>query len=139
METNMLIGILIGSGTVALLAFFAYRVKASFDRVTQNNEELNTRVFKSINDIHQSIDEVYRSIDSRFDEVSQSIDSRFDEVYQSVDSRFDEVYRQFDEVVTEMDSRFGEVYRLIDSRFDKTEARLKTELLANQLESQLTS
>jgi len=106
METNMLIGILIGSGTVALLAFFAYRVKASFDRVTRNNEELNTRVFKSINDIHQSIDEVYRSIDSRFDEVHQS---------------------------------FDEVYRSIDSRFDKTEARLKTELSANQLESQLTS
>jgi uncharacterized damage-inducible protein DinB len=117
METNMLIGILIGSGTVALLAFFAYRVKASFDRVTRNNEELNTRVFKSINDIHQSIDEVYRSIDSRFDEASQSIDSRFDEVHQS----------------------FDEVYRSIDSRFDKTEARLKTELSANQLESQLTS
>jgi hypothetical protein len=99
METNMLIGILIGSGTVALLAFFAYRVKASFDRVTRNNEELNTRIFNNIHDIHQLLDEVYKSMDSRIDEV----------------------------------------YRSIDSRFDKTEARLKTELSANQLESQLTS
>jgi len=117
METNMLIGILIGSGTVALLAFFAYRVKASFDRVTRNNENLDTAVFKSIDEIHQLFNEVYKSIDFRIDEVYQSTDQRFNEVHQS----------------------FDEVYRSIDSRFDKTEARLKTELSANQLESQLTS
>ena len=39
METNMLLGILIGGSTVALLAFFAYRVKVSFDRVTRNHED----------------------------------------------------------------------------------------------------
>jgi hypothetical protein len=47
METNMLIGILIGSSAVALLAFFAYRVKASFDRVNRNHEDLNSDVFSS--------------------------------------------------------------------------------------------
>jgi len=48
METNMLLGILIGSSTVALLAFFAYRVKVSFDRVTRNHEDLNTDITASV-------------------------------------------------------------------------------------------
>ena len=48
MEINMLLGILIGGSTVALLAFFAYRVKVSFDRVTRNHEDLNTDIYNSL-------------------------------------------------------------------------------------------
>jgi len=82
METNMLIGILIGSGTVALLAFFAYRVKVSFDRVNRNHEDLNTDVYSSLeqlkNQVDQMIDNVDRSLNDRVDDVCRTLDSRFD-------------------------------------------------------------
>jgi len=82
METNMLIGILIGSGTVALLAFFAYRVKVSFDRVNRNYEDLNTDVYSSLeqlkNQVDQMIDNVDRSLNDRVDDVCRTLDSRFD-------------------------------------------------------------
>ena len=82
METNMLIGILIGSGTVALLAFFAYRVKASFDRVNRNHEDLNSDVFSSLeqlkNQVDQMIDNIDRSLNDRIDDVHRTMDSRFD-------------------------------------------------------------
>lgn len=77
METNMLIGILIGSSAVALLAFFAYRVKASFDRVNKNHEDLNTDVFTSLErievNVDQRLDDIYRTIDSRFDKTEARI------------------------------------------------------------------
>ena len=82
METNMLIGILIGSGTVALLAFFAYRVKTSFDRVNRNHEDLNSDVFSSLeqlkNQVDQMIDNIDRSLNDRIDDVHRTMDSRFD-------------------------------------------------------------
>ena len=82
METNMLIGILIGSSAVALLAFFAYRVKVSFDRVNRNHEDLNTDVYSSLeqlkNQVDQMIDNVDRSLNDRVDDVCRTLDSRFD-------------------------------------------------------------
>ena len=82
METNMLLGILIGAGTVALLAFFAYRVKASFDRVNRNHEDLNSDVFSSLeqlkNQVDQMIDNIDRSLNDRIDDVHRTMDSRFD-------------------------------------------------------------
>jgi DNA relaxase NicK len=82
MEINMLIGILIGSSTVALLAFFAYRVKVSFDRVNRNHEDLNTDVYSSLeqlkNQVDQMIDNVDRSLNDRVDDVCRTLDSRFD-------------------------------------------------------------
>jgi len=82
METNMLLGILIGAGTVALLAFFAYRVKVSFDRVTRNHEDLNSDVFSSLeqlkNQVDQMIDNIDRSLNDRIDDVHRTMDSRFD-------------------------------------------------------------
>ena len=82
METNMLIGILIGSSAVALLAFFAYRVKASFDRVNRNHEDLNSDIYNSLdqlkNQVDQMIDNVDRSLNDRVDDVCRTLDSRFD-------------------------------------------------------------
>ncbi len=63
METNMLIGILIGSSAVALLAFFAYRVKASFDRVNRNHEDLNSDVFSSLEQLKNQVDQMIDNID----------------------------------------------------------------------------
>ena len=82
METNMLLGILIGGSAVALLAFFAYRVKASFDRVNRNHEDLNSDVFSSLeqlkNQVDQMIDNVDRSLNDRVDDIHRTMDSRFD-------------------------------------------------------------
>ena len=82
METNMLLGILIGGSTVALLAFFAYRVKVSFDRVTRNHEDLNTDIYSSLsqleNQVDQMIENVDRSLNDRVDDVHRTMDSRFD-------------------------------------------------------------
>ena len=82
METNMLLGILIGGSTVALLAFFAYRVKVSFDRVTRNHEDLNT-------DIHNSLDQFKSQVDQMENDVYRSINGQIDDVYRTLDSRFD--------------------------------------------------
>ena len=82
METNMLLGILIGGSTVALLAFFAYRVKVSFDRVTRNHEDLNT-------DIYSSLSQLESQIDQMIDNVDRSLNDRVDDVYRTLDSRFD--------------------------------------------------
>jgi hypothetical protein len=82
METNMLLGILIGGSTVALLAFFAYRVKVSFDRVTRNHEDLNT-------DIYSSLSQLEKQIDQMIDNVDRSLNDRVDDVYRTLDSRFD--------------------------------------------------
>ena len=82
METNMLLGILIGGSTVALLAFFAYRVKVSFDRVTRNHEDLNTDIYNSLDQFKSQVDQmendVYRSINGQIDDVYRTLDSRFD-------------------------------------------------------------
>ena len=82
METNMLLGILIGAGTVALLAFFAYRVKISFDRVTRNHEDLNS-------DIYSSLDQLKNQVDQMIDNVDRSLNERVDDVHRTIDSRFD--------------------------------------------------
>ncbi len=82
METNMLIGILIGSVTVALLAFFAYRVKVSFDRVTRNHEDLNTDVYSSLSQLETQVDQMIENVD-------RSLNERVDDVYRTLDSRFD--------------------------------------------------
>jgi len=82
METNMLLGILIGGSTVALLAFFAYRVKVSFDRVTRNHEDLNT-------DIYSSLDQLKNQVDQMIENVDRSLNDRVDDVYRTLDSRFD--------------------------------------------------
>jgi len=82
METNMLIGILIGSSTVALLAFFAYRVKVSFDRVTRNHEDLNTDVYSSLSQLEKQVDQLIENVD-------RSLNERVDDVYRTLDSRFD--------------------------------------------------
>ena len=82
METNMLLGILIGAGTVALLAFFAYRVKVSFDRVTRNHDDLNT-------DIYNSLDQLKSQVDQMIDNVDRSLTTQIDDVYRTLDSRFD--------------------------------------------------
>ncbi len=82
METNMLLGILIGAGTVALLAFFAYRVKVSFDRVTRNHEDLNS-------DIYSSLDQLKNQVDQMIDNVDRSLNERIDDVHRTIDSRFD--------------------------------------------------
>ena len=82
METNMLLGILIGSGTVALLAFFAYRVKVSFDRVTRNHEDLNTDVYSSLSQLEKQVDQMIENVD-------RSLNERVDDVYRTLDSRFD--------------------------------------------------
>ena len=82
METNMLLGILIGGSTVALLAFFAYRVKVSFDRVTRNHEDLNT-------DIYNSLSQLESQVDQMIDNVDRSLTTQIDDVYRTLDSRFD--------------------------------------------------
>ena len=82
METNMLLGILIGAGTVALLAFFAYRVKVSFDRVTRNHEDLNS-------DIYSSLDQLKNQVDQMIYNVDRSLNERVDDVHRTIDSRFD--------------------------------------------------
>jgi site-specific DNA-adenine methylase len=82
METNMLLGILIGGSTVALLAFFAYRVKVSFDRVTRNHDDLNT-------DIYNSLDQLKSQVDQMIDNVDRSLTTQIDDVYRTLDSRFD--------------------------------------------------
>ena len=82
METNMLIGILIGSSAVALLAFFAYRVKASFDRVNRNHDDLNS-------DIYNSLDQLKSQVDQMIDNVDRSLNTQIDDVYRTLDSRFD--------------------------------------------------
>ncbi len=82
METNMLIGILIGSSAVALLAFFAYRVKVSFDRVNRNHEDLNT-------DVYSSLEQLKNQVDQMIDNVDRSLNDRVDDVYRTLDSRFD--------------------------------------------------
>jgi|TARA_B100000085_G_C18492561_1_gene491899 hypothetical protein len=82
METNMLLGVLIGGSTVALLAFFAYRVKVSFDRVTRNHDDLNT-------DIYNSLDQLKSQVDQMIDNVDRSLTTQIDDVYRTLDSRFD--------------------------------------------------
>lgn len=82
METNMLLGILIGGSTVALLAFFAYRVKVSFDRVTRNHDDLNS-------DIYNSLDQLSTRVDQMIDNVDRSLNDRVDDVHRTIDSRFD--------------------------------------------------
>jgi DNA relaxase NicK len=82
METNMLIGILIGSSAVALLAFFAYRVKVSFDRVTRNHEDLNTDIYSSLSQLEKQVDQMINNVD-------RSLNDRVDDVYRTLDSRFD--------------------------------------------------
>ena len=82
METNMLLGILIGGSTVALLAFFAYRVKVSFDRVNRNHDDLNT-------DIYNSLDQLKSQVDQMIDNVDRSLNTQIDDVYRTLDSRFD--------------------------------------------------
>ena len=82
METNMLLGILIGAGTAALLAFFAYRVKVSFDRVTRNHEDLNTDVYSSLSQLEKQVDQMIENVD-------RSLNERVDDVYRTLDSRFD--------------------------------------------------
>ena len=82
METNMLLGVLIGGSTVALLAFFAYRVKVSFDRVTRNHEDLNT-------DIYSSLSQLEKQVDQMIDNVDRSLTTQIDDVYRTLDSRFD--------------------------------------------------
>lgn len=82
METNMLLGVLIGGSTVALLAFFAYRVKVSFDRVNRNHEDLNTDIYSSLTQLEQRIDQMIdnidRSLNDNIDDVRRTMDSRFD-------------------------------------------------------------
>ena len=92
METNMLIGILIGSGTVALLAFFAYRVKVSFDRVTRNHEDLNTDVYSSLSQLEKQVDQMIENVD-------RSLNERVDDVYRTLDSRFDKTEARIVELV----------------------------------------
>ena len=82
METNMLLGILIGGSTVALLALFAYRVKVSFDRVNRNHDDLNT-------DIYNSLDQLKSQVDQMIDNVDRSLTTQIDDVYRTLDSRFD--------------------------------------------------
>ena len=82
METNMLLGILIGGGSVALLAFFAYRVKVSFDRVTRNHEDLNTDIYSSLSQLEKQVDQMIANID-------RSLNDRVDDVHRTMDSRFD--------------------------------------------------
>ena len=82
METNMLLGVLIGGSTVALLGFFAYRVKVSFDRVTRNHDDLNT-------DIYNSLDQLKSQVDQMIDNVDRSLTTQIDDVYRTLDSRFD--------------------------------------------------
>jgi DNA relaxase NicK len=82
METNMLLGILIGGGSVALLAFFAYRVKLSFDRVTRNHEDLNTDIYSSLSQLEKQVDQMINNVD-------RSLNDRVDDVYRTLDSRFD--------------------------------------------------
>mgnify|MGYP001258937674 CR=1 FL=1 len=82
METNMLLGILIGGSTVALLAFFAYRVKVSFDRVTRNHDDLSS-------DIHNSLDQFRSQVDQMENTLYRSINGQIDDVYRTLDSRFD--------------------------------------------------
>ena len=82
METNMLLGILIGGSTVALLAFFAYRVKVSFDRVTRNHDDLNS-------DIYNSLDQLKSQVDQMIANVDRSLTTQIDDVYRTLDSRFD--------------------------------------------------
>ena len=80
METNMLLGILIGGSTVALLAFFAYRVKVSFDRVTRNHDDLNT-------DIYNSLDQLKSQVDQMIENVDRTLDSRFDKTESRIISK----------------------------------------------------
>jgi len=82
METNMLLGILIGAGTVALLAVFAYRVKVSFDRVTRNHEDLNTDIYSSLSQLEKQVDQMIENVD-------RSLNNRVDDVHRTMDSRFD--------------------------------------------------
>lgn len=101
METNMLLGILIGGSTVALLAFFAYRVKVSFDRVTRNHDDLSS-------DIHNSLDQFRSQVDQMVDNVDRSLNGQIDDVYRSMDSRFDKTEARIVDLVKSRtkDTRF---------------------------------
>jgi len=64
------------------LAFFAYRVKVSFDRVTRNHEDLNTDIYSSLNQLEKQVDQMLANID-------RSLNDRVDDVHRTMDSRFD--------------------------------------------------
>lgn len=106
METNMLIGILIGSGVVSLLGFIAYRVKRSFDGIVKQMSDQTTDIFSEINNTNL----------------------RIDDVHSRVDSDISEIYKTTDELYRTMEFKENEIFRSMDSRFDKTESRLKKEL-----------
>ena len=100
METNMLIGLLIGSIVVALLGYLAYRVKCSFDKIDKQ--------------VSEAIDDTFRSID---------------ELERTTNLGTSEVYQEINELNKNLDLRIDELHRILDSRLDKQEARLKKELL----------
>ncbi len=64
------------------MAFFAYRVKVSFDRVTRNHEDLNTDIYSSLNQLEKQVDQMLANID-------RSLNDRVDDVHRTMDSRFD--------------------------------------------------
>ena len=99
METNMLIGILIGATVVALLAYIAYRVKHSFDRIDTQMSDAISETFTAIRNLEESIMKDTAQVNGYCDDISR-----------------------------QMDNRFEEIYSIIDSRLDKQEARLKKEL-----------
>ena len=99
METNMLIGILIGSIVVALLAYIAYRVKHSFDRIDRQMSDTISDTFNTIRELEES-----------------------------TTKDTSDVYRSIDDLNRDLDARIDNMHRMIDSRLDKQEARLKKEL-----------
>jgi len=99
METNMLIGILIGATVVALLGFIAYRVKRSFDGIVKQMSDQTTDIYSTINEVHLRIDNDISGVYKITEELSQQLGIEVDEIN-----------------------------RTMDSRFDKTESRLKKEL-----------
>ena len=98
METNMLIGILIGACVVTIIGYLAYVVKRAFD-------ENDRRISDEVSGIYNQLGEL----------ESMSLKD------------IAEVHRTIDDLNNETDRKIENLYSALDSRFDKQESRLKKE------------
>jgi|2_EtaG_2_1085320.scaffolds.fasta_scaffold89150_2 hypothetical protein len=98
METNMLIGILIGACVVTIIGYLAYVVKRAFD-------ENDRRISDEVSGIYNQLGEL----------ESMSLKD------------IAEVHRTINDLNNETDRKIENLYSALDSRFDKQESRLKKE------------
>jgi len=104
METNMLIGILIGACVVTIIGYLAYVVKRAFD-------ENDRRISDEVSGIYNQLGEL----------ESMSLKD------------IAEVHRTINDLNNETDRKIENLYSALDSRFDKQESRLKKEWIQENL------